>query len=74
MSNGNLLAIASKSKKEQERATTIAFAIVGWAITLEREKKQRKLRAINLQGAIETNVDWYKIFTNLLPIHRSASS
>ena len=34
-SSGNLIAITFKSEKERERATTIAVAIVGRAITLE---------------------------------------
>ena len=37
--------------KERERATTIA--IVGRMITLERGIKQRRYRAITLQGTIE---------------------
>ena len=39
-SNGNLIAIAFKS----ERATTIAIAIVGRAITLERKPSKKKQR------------------------------
>ena len=43
------------SLKEQERAPTIAILIVGIVKTIEREirKKQRRLRVITLQGAIE---------------------
>ena len=41
-SNSNIFAITFKSKKEQH--VTIAIAIVGRAITLEREPSQKKQR------------------------------
>ena len=43
-SNVNLIAIAFKSEKERERATPIAIAIVGRAITLERKPSKKKQR------------------------------
>ena len=52
-SNRNLIAIAFLDWK---RATTIGIAIVGRAITIEREIKERRLRTITLLGAIEKSL------------------
>ena len=45
------IANAFKSVKERKRATTIAVAIVGRAITLEREASKKKQRTDTKQDA-----------------------